>query len=481
MANPSFLRRVWNMIRKSKPEKELEILSVGTSKKDLLTVPWQRSYSRKGVWEDIDNMDKRDGTMVNFCTCSTDEGTFEFKVELDTSKDDHVSNDEAEALEIMRTAAEESGLQDDSWDILRQTIKAGDNFCEIRIDNDYTIRKIQQFPKPWQICKNVDEHGDLKTGDPQKAMDDATKADSAAYTQYNDTGQVVAAFWPWQIIPWSIGHKGGSTYTTPLLAPVTTQWKRLQAQEDSLAIARITKAWDTRIHNILVPAGLSGDEVKNKVKDYRATMEKDMITTYDSSAANFNIGYRENPVDVDTDIYVVSYYTPDGKVVEGKVDVLRANTGALENITDIYWSLGRVLAGVGVPQSYLNLRIGQRSFVDKTPEENKEAFVMMMTRFRACHIMGIRQVLDLQLLFEGINPASIDYLIKYPKIASQSAEMQSDIMLNKSQAARNWHSIGVPEELIGKHPLDFTKQEIELWAGQVKKQADQTKNGGDDE
>lgn len=487
MSVTTVVKNLWNKIATGRAKTQPETLvQTGVVKHDMIRVPWQRQYSRKAVWEDIDRMDEGDGLiaraldiLADFSCCFTGEDTgespFGFRLQLAESEGDKVSKEEKDAIDILnmtvrRCNLDNASIIDQTWDIFRMMIKSGNHFTEILTDEHDEIFTVQQFPIPWQIEKNTDDRNNIKRGDPEIAMKDPTKADECAYIERNEMGAVVSAFWPYQIVHWAMGPRPGKTYATPLLEPVITQWKRHQAGEDSLAIARITRAWPTRVHKILVPAGASTEEVDKKISDYRTNMEKDIITTYDSSASNMQISYKQNPMDVDTDFYVSSMYTQDGKVIEGGIDVLRGDTGALQNINDIYWSINRILTGIGVPSAYLNIRVGQRSFVDKTPEEGKEAFARTVRRIQMSHSFGLKQILDTQLILAGYNPTKIHYKIIYPHVIERGAEVHTRMIYNSAQAANLWYKMGIPNEIIGKNILELNPEEVEMWSSQVKKQ-----------
>ena len=454
-----------------------------------LKVPWGRTHARTSVFKDLDSMDTGDGLIargldiIASAACYFPEENFwGFKIELVKDKDDEVSPLQKKALSLMQATADETGLMEQTWNIIRMAVKAGNHFAELVPHGDdrlQPISRIKQFPQPWQIEINTDKFGRLASGDPDVYMKMPQSAEAPAYVQRDDIGTAVAAWDAYQIVHWQFGNNPGGKYAEPHMAPVIPQWKRLQAQEDSLAIARLTRAWDTRIHKIPIPIDADPKAVEEKFKKYRENMEKDVITPYDSTNTRFSVNFQENPVDVDTDFYVAMIYTRDGKIIEGGVDNLRSGTAALENINDISWSLNRVLAGLGVPMSYLNMRVGQRSFVDKTPEETKEAFTWLGCRAQQTHEKGARQIFGVQMLLSGIDPSKASYQLVYPKIVSKTAEAVAKIAVNNAQAASGWHKMGVPEEIIGKKILQLSDEDIALWAANIV--AEPPTNGGNNQ
>ena len=494
----SFLTRIKNAGAALIAKDETKIVPAGTgmvgrSVMELRT-PWGRTHSRSSVFKDLDSMDTGDGLIargldiIASAACYFPKEDFwGFKIELVKDGAQDVGALQTEALALMQETADNTGLMEQTWNIIRMAVKAGNHFTElvpIGDDKLQPIARVKQFPYPWQIEVNTDSFGRLASGDPAAYIDSPQSAELPAYVQRDDIGTPVAAWYAYQIVHWQCGSNPGGRYAEPLLAPVISQWKRLQSQEDSLAIARLTRAWDTRIHKIPIPIGATQKDVEEKFKAYRENMEKDVITPYDSTNTRFSVNYNESPTDVDTDFYVSMIYTKDGKIIEGGVENLRSGTAALENINDISWSLNRVLAGLGVPMSYLNMRVGQRSFVDKTPEETKEAFTWLGSRAQQTHEKGARKIFGVQMLLSGIDPDKVQYKLIYPQIVSKTAEAVAKIAVNNSQAAAGLYKMNMPVEIIGKQILSLSDDDIAKWAANIvvePPKATPTPNNGDDE
>ena len=486
MAKTGFLKRIWNKVIGS-DDSAKKLSQSGVVNPKSFQLPWGRTFNRKGVFDDIARMDDGDGmiaraldSMADFGCAWPDENIFGFKVELNIHDDDDVSQERTNALNLINTMSSQSNLQGSTWEVMRFMLKAADCFAEMVVDNTYNVRKIRILPAPYQIERNENKYGSLNRGDPVAAVKDPSLANTAAYTQYDDNGNIIAAFWPWQIIHWSFGRSEGNAYHKPLLAPVITQWKRLHAQEDSLAIARLIRAWESRVHKIPVALGSNTEETVEKLKEYRQAMEKDRITTFDTDNEIFNQSSRENPVDVDTDFYIARFYNEEGKYVDGEIDNLQSGTAALQNIDDIQWGLNRVVSGIGLPMGYMNVRTsGERSFVDKTPEERKEAFARMVSRLQWLHALGCKQVIDFQLFAHGYNPVAVDYIIAYPPFLPRSVEIDSKMTFTNTQSAAVWRSMGIPDEIIGQELLGLDPVEIKKWLVNPDKSDDD--EGNDDE
>lgn len=448
-----------------------------------LQVPWIRNYGRKQLEADLNKMDMEDGIvgsaldkMADFATCWEDEEQqFGFKLRLAESTDPKkISKYEQDAIDHITAVANDCGLQEiDCWDMFRAMVKKGNVFTENIVDN-YTLSRVSMFPESWQIEKHEDKSGNLLSGAPTL---DPKEAKKCAYVQVNDLGNPVAAFWPYQVTHWMFGAREGKTYVEPMLGKETRDWKKLRAQEDALGVARVTKAWDTRVHKVLMPVGSSQLEVDEKISAYKKAMESDSITSYDSGSGNFQSIDRKSPMNAQKDFYVSAYYTSEGKVIEGSVENLNPSTAALDSINDIYWGVTRLLVTLGMPMDHIGLKVGQRAFIDKSSEKGLEAFSRFIKRLQCCHAYGVKQLLDMELLLAGFDPRKIDYKIVYPSIVPQSAEMSARILLNKAQAANYWSQMGIPQDLIAKHLLNFDPEAIQAWQAAVKNQINQTTSG----
>ena len=489
MGRKPTVKGVWNKLSTLFKSEETEPDSVGTFRGGMpgeLQVPWVRNYGRKQLEADLNKMDMEDGIvgsaldkMADFATCWEDEEQqFGFKLKLAESTDPKkISTYEQNAIDHIRAVANDCGLQEiDCWDMFRAMVKKGNVFTENILDG-YSLSRVSMFPESWQIEKHEDKSGNLLSGDPNLVGNDPKKAKLCAYSQVNDIGNAVASFWPYQITHWMFGAREGKTYVEPMLGKETRDWKKLRAQEDALGVARVTRAWDTRVHKIPMPYLSNQLEVNAKIDAYKAFMETDSFTSFDTGSGNFQGVQRKSPMNAQKDFYIAAYYTNEGKVIEGSIENLNPSTAALDSINDIYWGVTRLLVTLGMPMDYIGLKVGQRAFIDKSSEKGLEAFSRFIKRLQCCHAYGVKQLLDMELLLAGFDPRKIDYNIVYPSIVPQSAEMSARIILNKAQAANYWSQMGIPQELIAKHLLNFDPEAIQSWQAAVKNQIQQTPAG----
>lgn len=438
--------------------KEPETTETGP-KGDRLTTfssPWTRFYDRKNLWNDIQTMD-RDETII--ATALNFIARFSTQFTDGTPQTGFVIEGPDDELEILDPLA--LLLQGNAFEHVRYMTKFGDLFAENVVDSDLNLVNVKMFPYSYQVNKNVDKFGRLRTGDPVEVMR-MRAVDTAAYDQVDDNGSLLAAFHPYQIAHFSFGNKQGLQYTEPMLAPVISPCKRLRSMEDGLAIARITRAYQTRVHKIPVPMGSTEDEIKKKIAQYAENMTRDTTVPYDTSVGDFKVSSRQAPLAV-TDFYEARMFAGDGKTVDGDVTNLPADSANLENLEDIYLLLRRVLCGTGVPADFLNLSVGQRAFVDKTSAEKREAFLYLCQAVQMAYHLGVRGLCELQMLLHGRMPWETSYRIVQPRISPREAETAAKIDLTRANTALLWTNMGVPYEIVGPKVLQMTPAEVQKW------------------
>ncbi len=430
----------------------------------LLQSPWTRHYARKGLWKDIELLDDDEVIVARgldfiarfatqFVHYAPDESLppAGFQVEA--------PDNEMAMLEPLITI-----MQRQAYENVRYMVKFGDLFSEIVLDTATgDIANVKMFPYAYQLQINTDKYGSLLAGDPRVAMK-TQKPGIAAYEQRDDFGNMFAAFWPYQIAHWGFGPTQGKSYHKPMLGPVISPAKRLRAIEDGISIARLDRAYQTRVHHVPVPEGLGPDEELKTLSEYRDAMTQDVSAPYDTNTSDFRMSSQEAPYQADTDIYVTRKYLEDGKIIDADVTAIAADSANLENLQDVFLLIRRVLCGVQVPADFLNLAVGQRSFIDKTTPEKREAFLYLGLSVQGDYVPNLRALFQLQLLLSGHpNPFAAEFRIILPRISPREAEVSARIDVTRATTAAIWQSLGIPREISGRKVLQMTATEIEKW------------------
>lgn len=419
--------------------------------------PWNRFYQRKALWRDLELMDKDDAIVARGLDFIARVSTQFVEGEKPTGFRIEAPENEEKILKLLVES-----LQRDAFEFVRYMVKQGDMFAEVVIDESMTVTRLKMFPYSYQINLNTDQFGRLNNGDPKVAMQ--TRAQGlAAYDQLDDHGHLIAAFHEFQIVQFSFGNKQGLSYTEPHLGPGVSVAKRLRAIEDALAVARLTRAYDRTVHHVPIPLGTNEAGIAQKIKQYKEIMSTDTTVPYDTNSAEFKVASKESPPAVDTAFFIPRIYTPEGKTVDGDVTNLEASNPNLHQLEDVYLLIRRLLAAIGVPADFLNLSVGQKSFIDKSSPERREAFLYLCCAVQTAYKMGLQWALEFQLLLHGILPWDTEFEIIMPQLSPNEADVAATIGLKRANTAVMWASIGVPKEIIGGIVLKMSVPEVDKW------------------
>ncbi len=456
-------------------------------------LPWETEFSRKRQFEDIEAMDRDDGIISRCLDLIAERATvgegdrfaYWFKTRDTVFDKDSVERSDnvklvEEAVRILNNMLLRTGINTSAraWDDIRAIVKFGNWFWEItfgipgRTDNIRLfqrrsvndtpyISRVKPFPYPYQIVCNVDIIAEKKSGKPGFCG-----PGEAAWEQYSETGDLIAQWDAYEIVHATFGSRQGGVYATPILEPLRRHWRRLRAKEDSMAVARITRAYPRLKHKILVPASASPNEVQQAFNLYRENVEVQKSMSVNESTGSIITSARHTPIDVETDFYLASYYTDDGRVVSGDVEEVGGSAPHLADLTDIYWDVARILARIGVPMKYLNIYIeSARPFIEQDQETVDEAFARFILRLQAAYREAIWHVAMLELLLNGINPMEVadSIEITLPAVSLMGSHIQSRILNLRAQTALIWQKLGIPEGIIGDKVLEMTNNEVVEW------------------
>lgn len=421
--------------------------------------PWMKEVDdRKQIEEIISRMDNEDEIVSSaldaIAYCAT---TF---TEVDEDREIRVESDNPQVLEVLNAMHERTDLPDKTWDITRTMVEKGNHFCQVVLGKDGKIAAIKQFPWSYQLVKNVDDGGDILQGSPVIAME-KKKMGIAPYDQVIDH-ELVAAFYDIQILHFMYGVTKGLPYAKPILRSAIRNWRRLQAGEDSVAVARIIRAYNQNVHKVPMPIEASREERVEYLKKYKESMTRQDIAEWDSTNSSTRWDSTPSPNSVFSDVYISKLYTKTGDTIDGEVESLGGTNPHITNLDDLDRSLNRVLCVLKIPAKYLNYDTGNRSFVDTGDKERDEQFGRVLRGVQKAVKKPLYELHDLELALNGIDPSTVDYSLIMPPIAIRAEERVAQIENQRGQTASFWRSAGVPRELIWDKVLRFTPEEIRL-------------------
>lgn len=424
--------------------------------------PWLCEVSkRKDVEEAIERMDHEDEIVSTALDAIADCATTFADVSED--REFYIECEDSKAMECLDAMATETRLYYRSWDIVRTMVEKGNHFCQNVIgngENGMGVVAVKQFPHSYQIVKNVDSGGDLLMGDPVEAMRNKTMG-VAPYDQIIDY-TLVACFYEFQITHFMYGVTKGGVYAKPILQSAIRNWTRLQAAEDSVAIARITRAYDHLVHNVPIPIDATPAEKMEYLRQYKEMMTRVDVADWDSSHSYTAFESTLNPKTVATEYILPRLFTPQGDIIDGSVTSVGGENPHITNLDDLDRSLNRILCALKVPAKYLNYDIGQRHFVDTGDKERDEQYGRVLRRVQKAYKNGLYSIFDLHLILNGFNPNEVEYSIIMPPIAIRAEEREANIENQRAQTATYWRSVMVPNEIIWRRVLRLSPEDIAM-------------------
>jgi hypothetical protein len=253
----------------------------------------------------------------------------------------------------------------DDW--VRLTLRDGDSFLELSVDDSLNISQVTRKPT-LEVRRNSNS---------RDQFDDARRAFWQGDAWSVEPPGNAVWFAQWQIIHARWAHDEGSRYGQPLFASATKPFKRMSEGETDIAVRRKTRAGMKYLHQF--PAGTD----RSVIEEYKL-LNRDSI---------------DNPLAAIADYFG----TVDIKAIGGDAEL-----GKIEDVMHhirTWW--------LASPVAMSLLGYGQdlnRDVLDKQSEQYQMA-LMGLTAFPEVEI--VKPLLERQWLLQGILPAGLTYRIKW--------------------------------------------------------------------
>ncbi len=358
-------------------------------------------------------------------------------------------------LKIINDACDQSGLHHKIRPWTRNVLKYGDGFTEIVVNANAEIVDVKQLP-PSTMWRNVDVRGNLLVGEPQ--YDPRTgmclnKQRECAFEQRaEDTNSVVAAFWPWQIVHTRLNWDGYKAYGRSHLRVTRIIWKKLKAMEEALIIARLTRAWPSN-RWFIDTTGMS------------LPQKEDALGKFQRSVSNRRQldGMRENPAWVGSDYFIADNWVTRGsdmKESRTRVETYDPRMTGLSNINDYEYLHRKMLATLRIPAAYLNFEKDTRARAILNNEDVQ--YIRFLRDIQGLMTHSIKQVLDIALILNGIDPETAEYEIVWPTLSANDEGAAAESEQLRSQADQFYSGIGViDKDWMQRNRFGFGDEEIE--------------------
>lgn len=432
--------------------KSTDALTGTTVAQDSLTsMPnmWRVHEDRKSMWRDIERMDSEDELVSSALDIIADMAV-NFAEDGSEGLSFRVLTEDKEALRVIEELTTRLNLHSELWQIVREFVKHGNYLPEVLIDRkQMKIIRLKQTI-PYQIYPNTTERGDKLPGWIVRLDKDV----------YSGSGQELDE---WQICPFIFGAKKGYL-GIPMLASARRNWQRLSKIEDGMAVARLTRAYDKYVHRIPVKSAWTVSEIMATIKQYRDSITKRKLVTGEGALTQ-----NETPFDVNTD-----FYLPDDGSGTGGITALLGTNLQLGNLNDIYYHREKLLARLAVPIAFLQIMSTQKTHLKSGSVGDADIrFAAFMRRVHASLRVGLRRLLDLELVLNGIVPSTVQYKIELAEIRSKDPMEDAKIELTQAQAAIYFvEAFGaLPADLLGSKYLDLNPDQQAMFDSFLKTDA----------
>lgn len=408
---------------------------------------------RLAVYKDVDEMDEvSEEISVALDTIADNATTSEDGMQMTFS----VASEDPDVQRILEEVTATARLHRVVYSLIRNLVKYGDNFGEIVVNAEGAVTELRQLP-PSTMFRNQDARGDLRLGQPK--YDETSGActnlggECAFEQRAEDTQQMVAAFWPWQVVHMRLNHDGFRPYGRSHLRVARIIWKKLKAIEEAMIIARLARAYP-KLFVKVDTTGLSPAEAKVAIGEVNQALNQRQAID----------GRREQPYWILSDVYMGAPKVRDsgGHFSENasNVSLLEPSGTTVFQIDDIKTYFHRkLLCCLRVPPAHLGWE--EQVNAKATVSAQDVQYIRFLRRIQQLVGQALEQVYDTALVLQGIDPEKAEYEITWPMLSATDEAAAADAEFSRAQADDLYAQLhAIDAEWIMRHRFDMTDEEI---------------------
>lgn len=458
--NPGLIRRIAAAIFSASPNygpqpTDRETTGTGIVSEGLISL-YDRQFkfdvTRRATYKDVEEIDQAsEEASVALDTIANNVCTAEDGVQMSIQ----VMAEDQEVQDVIDKVIQTCKLHFKLPAIVRNLIKYGDYFGEIVVNANLEIVNLKNLP-PITMFRNETLTGQLLTGEPKydpKSGKVMNGSEECAFEQKTEaTGQLIATFWPWQMLHIRLNHDGYSPYGRSHLRVARVTYKKLKAIEESLIVGRLTREYQKLIFYLDV-TGLSKPEAAAALKEFqRNVMQRQHVD-----------GSRENPFSVMTDFFVTTGWIKMGNNVsprQTKIDIIDPKNVGVHDITDVEYLQRKYTAALRVPRAHLGFEKDVNSKSTLTIQDVQ--YVRMLRSIQQEIGKGLEQVFDTALVLAGMDPEQCDYEVVWPALSGVDQVNAAQAELARAQGDQVYAMIDVIDPMwIQQHRFNLTDEEID--------------------
>jgi len=348
-------------------------------------------------------------------------------------------------------------LNNELWSIIYETIKLGDNFYEVIVDD---------YKKPKEIKR-------IRYIDPRKIerIDINGKLSHFKYINKRKTNvspEQSQKLFPWQILHFKIENKETAPYGGSLLKSGMRTYDRLLMLEDVLLTYKISRAPERRVFYIDV-GNLNPVEAKRFM-----TKMRNSYRTQSFIDEQGNINKKANALSITSDIFVPTREGSSGT----RIETLQGGTAMGGGTEDplLKHFKDKILRTMNIPPQYM----GDTSDKSHSLSQLDTKFGRFIERVQAQVIQTLNKLAALELFFKGYKKEDLhNFKIELTPPSNVKEITEIDIFNQRMTLIQTIQQLQMfPNEWIMKKILRFSDKEISDIDMQMKLSTSNAEAGG---
>lgn len=388
---------------------------------------------RSGKYKEYNRMDTESVEVSSALDIYADNAT---SGDRDENESIEIVSESEKVIEILNEVKRRLNLDFELWSIAREMVKYGDCFEEVVVYPDFEVHRLKHLP-PDEVKVKEDRWG---RPDPEHPFE-----------QVDENGDTEAKFAPWQILHFKMGKDRDSSYGVDgsMLFPLRKVYKQLAMIEDSLVIARLTRAQQRFAFMIDVTGVEPGEPTADYLRKVKNSMKKKR--TIDPVTGQMDLKY--NPLSAEEDIFLAQREGSgsDVKVLQGA-----SNLGQL---ADVEYFSKKLFAGLKVPKAWMGFE--GETHARAVITELDVQFAKTIRRVQQALIEELRKLFNFVLLTRGLDPETNEYTVKLPVMSAIDELREWQMEMVKANLAKAYKDLGISSEWVYRNLLELSDEDIE--------------------
>jgi hypothetical protein len=229
--------------------------------------------------------------------------------------------------------------------VLLKQIQFGNEFFQLMLNPDLTLRQMHWLPEEHLVLTNIDEFGNFKRGAPTEK-----KTGTCAYEIQDEYERFGQGFFEKEIAHFRTCDIDKFHLGSSWLEPIRYSANVLRFQKNMMLVARMTRAYGKVVH--YVPTQFIGKTTADWQKDIRYYIDSMRREQMPALETNFYTADRFKPDSVMTDLFLPRFVDLEEKQ-QPKVEFHEFSNAQLQNVEDVKLSQNEIFCVLRVPKAYM--------------------------------------------------------------------------------------------------------------------------------